>query len=90
MAGGELKVESQKLRVKDKSGAVGSLPLPNTLRGGGLIRESGKRCVAPAVLDVLIRTQRLRAGLIYAAPMAQRRNRRHEERTGPQDGTHNS
>ena len=65
MAGGELQVESQKLRVKEKSRAVGSLLLPNTLRGGGLIRESGKRCVAPAVLDVLIRTQRLRAGLIY-------------------------
>jgi hypothetical protein len=53
-----------------------------------MIRDSGKRCVAPAVLDVLIRTQRLRAGLIYAAPMAQGRNRRHKERTGPQDGTH--
>jgi hypothetical protein len=55
-----------------------------------MIRDSGKRCVAPAVLDVLIRTQRLRAGLIYAAPVAQGRNRRHKERTGPQDGTHNS
>jgi hypothetical protein len=52
-----------------------------------MIRDSGKRCVAPMRHSP---SGYLPAGLIYAAPMALRRNRRHEERTAAKVGVQNS
>ena len=47
-----------------------------------MIQDSGKGCLAPTVLGVL-------GELGGPAPMAVRRNRRYEGRTGPKVGAHN-